>query len=292
MTNRLTALSVALMAGASLHAVDVDQAQGGLVIGNDTAKDSYKSVHVGLANKQIDQGWARSEDAVLQGGGTIRQWGLGLSAEAAMAVAPDRGAAELDDTDPTTYQSRPIDPGEIVQLNVKVDYVLEIEGIYGENQPFLQLIPHFEYVTYPNQQGNDLKDHQLWAGADTWWSTPLEGVDIGGGVDWNLGGPGFRGAFGGREFFQFAPYDLQFWQLANFGDQSYRSYFVDTDKRGWTTSQLGAKVMIPTAWREWWTTVKTDWTYWLKGDDQDYRKAMGLDRGDFTFSVGLQWIAE
>ena len=292
MTNRLTALTVALVAGASLHAVDVEQAQGGLVLGNDTAKDSYRSFRVGLANKQIDQGWARSEDATVQTGGTIRYWGLGLNADLAFALAPDRGAAELDDTDPTTYKSRPIKPGELIQANVKLDYVLQVDGVYGENQPFLQLIPHFELVTYPNQQGNALKDDQLWAGLDTWWSTPLEGVELGGGVDWNFQGAGFRGAAGARELFQFAPYDLQFWQLANFGDQSYRSYFVETDTRGWTTSQIGAKILIPTAWREWWTTVKTDWTYWLKGDDQDYRKAMGLDRGDFTFTVGLQWIAE
>lgn len=292
MSIRLTALTLTLAAGATLSALEVEQAQGGLVIGNDTAKDSYFTWHGGLANKQIDQGWARSQDATFQTGATARLWGLGLTAKGAFAVGQERNGSYLKNSDPTTYAPRSIKPGEMIQLNLKADFVFQIDGVYGADQPFLQLIPHAEKVTYPNQPGNDWKDNQLWAGADAWWSTPLEGIEFGGGADWNLADAGFRSAAGFREFLQFAPYDLTLWQIGNFGDDSYRSNFVETEKRGWTTSQIGAKVTMPTAWREWWTTVNADWTYWLKTDDRAYRKSIGQDAGDFAFSVGLQWIAE
>jgi hypothetical protein len=292
MTHRLTALTLALAAGASLHALDVEQAQGGLVLGNDTAKEYSFSWHGGLANKQMDQGWARSEDAVFQTGGTLRYWGLGLTLEGAFAVGQDRGAAQLETNDPTTYASREIKPGEMIQLNAKLDYVFQIDGVYGPGQPFLQLIPHVEKITYPNQRANDLKDKQLWTGLDVWLSTPIEGIEIGANSEWNLADSGYRGAFGGREFFQFAPYDIELWQIVNFGDSHYRSNFVDTDLRGWTTSQIGGKVLTPMAWREWWTYVKADWSYWLQSEDRDYRKSQNLDAGDFAFSVGVEWRAE
>ncbi len=292
MTNRLTALSLAALATASLPAMDIEQAQGGLVIGNDNAKSQSFSWYTALANKQIDQGWARSNDAVLQTGGTARMWGLGLSLDGAFAVGQEKAGAYASAQDPTKYTARSISPGELIEVDAKLDFVFQIDGVYGEGQPFLQLIPHVEKIVYPNQPSNDLNDSQTYLGTDLWWSSPIEGVDIGGAVDWNIQDAGFRGAFGGRELFQFAPYDLSFWQVLNFGDASYRSGFVDTDKRGWTTSQIGAKVMIPSAWREWWTYAKADWTYWLKSDDRDFRSTVGQDAGDLAFAIGIEWRSE
>lgn len=291
MTIRLTALSVALMAGTSLYALDVEQAQGGLVFGNDNAKSTSFSWRGGLASKQIDQGYERSADAVFQTGGTARFWGLGLSANGAFAVGQEYTTYPTDN-DPVTFGTREVKPGELIQLNLKADYLVQFDGVYGEGQPFIQLIPHIEKVTYPNQPANDFKDEQVYFGADVWWSTPLEGLDIGGSVDWNLQDQQYRGAFGAREFLQFAPYDLALWQLGNYGDSHYRRNFVDTENRGWTYLDVGAKVTTPMAWREWWTYASVDWTYWLNKDDRDYRETLGQDVGDLVFAVGIEWRAE
>lgn len=287
----LTAV-MAVVASTSLSAMEIQPQSGGMVIGNDKAKDYSFTWHGGLANKQIDQGASRSEDAVFQTGGTARYWGVGVTLEGAFAVGQDRGAAFVNNTDPTTYQSREVKPGELIQLNAKLDYVFQIDGVYGEGQPFLQLIPHLEKVTYPNQPANTLKDNQLWLGADAWFSLPLEGIEVGGSSDWNIQDPAYRGAFGFRELLQYAPYDLVLWQVANFGSDYYRSYFVDTDRAGFTTSQIGAKVTTPLAWRSWWGYVGADWTYWLTNNDRDYRKSIGMDAGDLSFTVGVEWRAE
>jgi hypothetical protein len=290
----LSTLSALTVVSASLAALDVEQAQGGLVLNNDQAKDRYYGFSVGLANKQIDQGFARSEDAVLQTGGTVRFWGFGLSAKGAFAVGQDRGAIQLRNDDPTTYASRPIKPGEMVQLNIKADFVFQIDGVYEANTPFLQLIPHLEKVTYPNQSGNVLKDDQNWLGLDMWLATPLEGLEFGGGTDWNISDAAFRGAGGFREFFQLSSgLDLALWQIANFGDRSYREYFTGVEKRGWTVSQIGGKLTTPMPFREWWWYTKADWTYWLKSEDREYLKNnLGRDAGDLSFAVGVEWIAE
>lgn len=291
---RLTSLTLAMAActGLSLNAMEVEPQTGGLVFGNDKAKDYSFNFSTGLANHQVDQGWERDTNAVLQAGGTARYWGLGLTAVGSFAIEPDSSATYLANNDPTTYGSNPLKPGEFVQFNAKLDYLLQIDGVYGVDQPFLQFIPHFEYVTYPNQPANVLKDKQLWAGADVWWSTPLEGIEIGGSSDWNLLNPAYRGAFGFREILQYAPYDLVLWQVGNFGSNTYQHYFVDTDTSGFTTSQLGGKVRMPMAWREWWTYVGADWSYWVTNQLREGRAADGLNAGTFEFNVGVEWIAE
>lgn len=291
---RLTSLTLAMAAftGLSLNAMEVDPQTGGLVFGNDKAKDYSFNAFAGLANKQIDQGWERDSNAVLQTGGTARYWGLGLTLFGSFAIEPDSSATYVSTVDPTVYGPNPLSPGEFVQFNAKLDYVIEVDGVYGVDQPFLQFIPHFEYVTYPNQPANVLKDDQVWAGADVWWSTPLEGIEIGGNSDWNLLSPAYRGAAGFREVLQFAPYDLVLWQVANWGSNTYQNYFYNSETTGFTTTDIGAKVRMPMAWREWWTYVGADWSYWVTQSAREARGDFGLNAGTFEFNVGMEWIAE
>ena len=292
LTFQIPALIALTGLSASLMALEIEPQTGGLVFGNDAAKSQSLSWHGGLANRQLDQGWERSEDAVFENGTTLRKYGLGFSLDGAFAVGQDKGAIQLTDNHPTTYKVRPIKPGELLQVNAKLDYIIQVDGVYAVGAPFLQFIPHFEYVTYPNQSGNVLKDNQLWAGADIWWSTPLEGVELGTSHEWNLQDPAYRGAIAVRELQQFAPYDLIFWQTLNFGSRTYHRYFLPVDKTGVTTADLGVKVRTPMAWREWWTYVGADWSYWLNKDDREARSTLGRDAGDFTFSVGVEWRAE
>ncbi len=291
---RLASLTafMAIAASTTLSALDIEPQSGGLVFGNDNAKDSSINWHGGLANKQMDQGWARSQDTVFQTGGTIRYWGLGASVDAALALGQDRSASYVSNTDPNQYSLRAIQFGETIQVNAKLDYLMQIDGVYGEGVPFLQLDPHIEYITYPNQPSNRLKDKQIWAGTDLWLSAPFEelaGLDFGGSVDYNIASPALRSSIGFRELKQYAPYELLMWQYVNLGSRAYHDYFTNTEHTGLTTSQVGAKVRAPMAWNEWWAYAAVDWSYWLQSDDRNFRKAMGQDAGELAFTVGIEW---
>ena len=283
---------MAVLASTTLSALEIEPQSGGLVFGNDNAKDSSINWHGGLANKQMDQGWARSQDAVFQTGGTIRYWGLGATIDAALALGQDRTASYVSNTDPNQYTLRPIQFGETIQVNAKLDYLMQIDGVYGEGVPFLQFDPHIEYVTYPNQPSNTLKDDQVWVGTDLWLSAPFEelaGLDFGGSIDYNISDPALRSSLGFRELKQYAPYELLMWQYVNLGNRSYHSYFTNTEHTGLTTSQIGAKVRAPMAWNEWWAYAAVDWSYWLQSDDRDARKLMGQDAGELAFTIGVEW---
>jgi hypothetical protein len=293
---RLASLTafMAVLASTTLSALEIEPQSGGLVFGNDTAKDYSLNWHGGLANKQMDQGWARSQDAVFQTGGTVRYWGLGATIDVALALGQDRSATYVANTDPNQYASRPIQFGETIQLNAKFDYLMQIDGVYGEGVPFLQLDPHLEFVTYPNQPPNTVKDDQVWLGTDLWLSAPFEelaGVDFGGSIDYNISDPALRSSIGFRELKQYAPYELLMWQYVNLGNRSYHGYFTNTEHTGLTTSQIGAKIRSPMAWNEWWAYAAVDWSYWLQSEDRDYRKALGQDAGELAFTVGIEWRA-
>lgn len=322
-TARITTLSVAAATLASVQAMDTALQSGGLVVGGD-GKSPVWSVVVGadLANKAMDQGWVMSDDATLRLKATGRVYGFGLTAYGQVAVGEDRNASYRADGNPrvepqnwwqanaaaireaqqrwiaqfsgvpyidATYVARKIKPGELINLNVKVDYLFQINGVYPDGGPFLQFIPHFEWNTYPYQPGNDLKDDQRWLGADVWWATPVAGVEVGVNSDWNIAMSGYRGAAALREFYQAAPFDLAFWQQVNWGSRSYHNYWAGSDHSGLTYGDLGARATVPLPWVDWWVYGQADWTYWLSSQDRDRMSLLNRDAGDLQFALGIEY---
>jgi hypothetical protein len=252
-----------------------------------------------VLSKLIDQGRTRVDDATAHFGGDGRlgwegagsKQGIGAHVNSYFALGEDQS------------QNPKVAPGECVELEGKIDYIYEAmdEG----DVPFFQIIPHYEFITYPNAaiRQNYLKWRQSWVGADFWWCTPLDGVEVGGGADWTLAGEPrlFRGAFGAREFYQDAPFDLATWQLLNGGNKAFKHFFggdgtqppiTDVEKGGFTTLDVGGKVTLPLPWSEFWTYTQADWIYWVDSKDRQNLQKRGEDVGSFVIAVGVEWRPE
>ncbi|MBA3710509.1 MAG: hypothetical protein H0W83_17020 [Planctomycetes bacterium] len=269
-------------AGAAVSNVDPEQQRG---------PDDFV-LKTDFLSKQVDRGVVRNDDTVGHLSATGRwgfidspgtKQGLGAHFDAFFALGEDQS------------QNPKTSPFECTELNFKVDYLYE--ALDASDTPLFQIIPHYEFVTYPNvnEKQNYLKYRQNWAGIDAWYMLPWEGIEIGGGTDWNLNSDAhlFAAAVGAREFYQDAPFDLATWQLINFGNRAYKKYFGATnDKSGFTTLDIGGKVTLPLPWNEFWTYFQAQAIYWVDGQDRKVLHAAGVDVGDFIIGIGVEWRPE
>jgi len=290
-------LAVAGTAGA----MELDQAKGGLVVGAD--REPYDLFgRIELRNQSIDHGWVRSNEPVSTGTLAARYYGVGLRVEGDMAIGQDSNGTHLVSKQPIDmnnivasnakrYQPSDTAPGEVSRLAARLDFLFQINGVYDDG-PFLQLIPYLRTETRPSESAGPLKDDQNWAGLDVWWALPIPGIEMGLGNEFNLASESYayRGAFGFRELYQVAPLDLEFWQMANWGDDNLANLYTGSGSQGITTSQLGGKVLMPTPWIEWWMFTSADWTYWWGKQNQDILRATNGSLGEITFAVGVEWI--
>ncbi|MBA2480302.1 MAG: hypothetical protein H0V44_06550 [Planctomycetes bacterium] len=243
-------------------------------------------------SKHIDHGIIRNDDATARLSASGRwgfidtpgaRQGLGAHLNAFFAIGEDQ------------RQNPPTSPFECTELDFKVDYLYE--ALDNSDIPLFQIIPHYEFITYPNvnEQQNYLKFRQSWLGIDAWYMLPWEGIEVGGGTDWNLNSDAhmFRAAAGAREFYQDAPFDLAMWQLINFGNRAYKTYFAgDNRKSGFTTLDVGGKVTLPLPWNEFWTYVQAQAIYWVDSQDRKVLHAAGIDVGEFIIGIGVEWRPE
>lgn len=285
----VTLLALAVQADAAVAAIDPEQQRG----------NEDLVLRAELLSKVLDQGIVRHDDSAAHIGALGRtlfgqevpglRMGLGLQLDAYVALGEDQARVPKNN------------PGEVVQFNAKASYLLEV--LNGDDIPLFQLIPHYEFITYPNVaiRHNYLKWRQHWVGTDFWWMTPLEGFEVGGGADFNVRQEArmFRAAVGMREFYQDAPFDLTAWQLVNFGNREYKRYYAGSgqpapapalvDRGGFTTFDIGAKVTMPLPWNEMWTYTQADWVYWLESKDRRNLSTFGQDVGHFVIAIGYEW---
>jgi hypothetical protein len=244
-----------------------------------------------LQSRQIDQGVVRYDNTAAHVSGSGRfgilndgpddHSGLGAQVDGYFAVGEDRRS-------PT----RTVEPGEMTELNAKVDYLYDVHDP-NTHLPFIQVIPHYEYVTYPNVSPaqNYLKDHESWLGSELWYATPLDGIELGGDVDWDLNHHAhmFRSALGVREFYQDVPFDLRGWQLVNLGNKDYTRYLFGGDSSGVTTIDIGGRLTLPLPWEESWYYVQGQAVYWADSKDRKVLRTEGQDAGEFIIAVGMEW---
>ena len=302
---RSSLLSVGVLAVAgTAGAMELDQAKGGLVVGADREPfDLFGRIE--LRNKSIDHGWVRSKEPVATGVLAGRFYGIGLRVEGDVAVGQDKQGTYLKNNGPVDmtstatiqashakrYGSSDTKPGEVSRLSARLDFLFQINGVYDDG-PFLQFLPYVRTETRPAESSGPLKEEQQWAGMDLWWALPIPGIELGLGNEFNLSSDyyAYRGAAGFREMYQIAPLDLQFWQMANWGDSNLSSFYTGNGQRGINYTQLGGKVLMPTPWVEWWMFSSVDWTYWLGSENRDILNANDIAKGDVTFSIGVEWI--
>lgn len=292
---RLVPAIAALCAAGSLAALDHEQAFSPFVasLGGPEGSPYNVDLQGGFESKVIDDGRDVHDDAALNAKGKFRAYGFGLGLDTDWAL----GEAQ----DPS--RARKTNPGEMVRFEATVDWALEVRDPKNPKVPLLQVIPHFNYITYPSQgyvYGPDnnsyLKRSQRWLGADVWWMTPADGVELGGSVEQNLSSQwrATRAWLGAREFTQTNAIDLSFWQTLGFGDSEYRWVTVGKDRTGVDAADIGGRATMPfsSLAKGLFSFVQLDISYWLQKSVRDTLKDAGQDGGNVVISVGVEWQPE
>lgn len=291
---RLVPVLLVLCAVGTAAALDHQQAFNPYVIGGPTvgAPLPYVGIESAIESKVLDDNRVIQDDAALGLKGVFRAYGFGLTVDTdwALGQAPD--------------YSRPgknTNPGELMRAAVTLDWALELRDPRKPAIPLLQVIPHFSMVTYPNQvdiytssYDNFLKDKQRWLGVDLWWMLPVEGVELGAGIEQNLSTSwrACRGEIGAREFYQTSAIDFSFWQKIGFGDSEYREAVAGRDKSGFNAVQVGSRATMPFFLKGLDSFAEIDISYWLDQKVRDNLRDAGIDGGNVVLSAGLVWTPE
>lgn len=282
-----------LLAAGGLAALDHHLIYAPLELGAPPSEQApFVGVEAALKSKALEDSWVYANDATLGLDGQARIFGAGLG------LFTDWGVGQVDDP------SRPGDrtnPGELLRLEARVDWALELRHPQDRSIPLLQIIPKFRYITYPNQRdvfapgyGNWLKERQRWLGLDLWYALPIEGIEAGFGVEQNISSEwrATRAELGLREFIQYNAVDLAFWQKLGVADGEYREVVGGEKESGLTTILAGGRATLPLFLEELFVFGELVLTYWLDADIRDHRAAAGQDRGDVVFSVGISWMPD
>jgi hypothetical protein len=284
---------LALCAVGSAAALDHELASAPYVFGAalGTVPEYYVGVTGALESKVTDDYRVVADDAALALDGQFRVYGLGL------AIKTDWSVGQSTDISRAGNKNN---PGELLRSEVKLDWALEIRAPGDGSIPLLQIIPHLNWVTYPNQRDqfsntydNYLKDRQRWLGVDAWWALPwAEGVEIGAGLEYNISTSwrATRGSVGAREFNQYNAVDLAFWQLVNMADSEYRGVVGGVDSSGLTTIAVGGRATVPMFAEDFYGFVELEASHWMDKDVRENIKGMGQDSGDVVMSFGLIWL--
>lgn len=236
-----------------------------------------------LVNKHYDQGVIRNDNVTAVGHLDWRFWDIGLHGDWYMAVNGDK---EAD-----------ISGGETTQITLGVDYLFEMEDVF-------QIIPHYEFITYPHWIEAPYKDDQHWLGVDAWYLLPWPGLEVGGGFDYNpfyngevdeykarggSGGHALRGAIAARQFYQNAPLDIAFYEVLNFGNGEYKKFLVGDEDEGLTTLDIGVRYVAPFFLDQLWMTARLEAHFWLEADDRKMLDDANRNTAEVLIGVGFEW---
>jgi hypothetical protein len=269
----LATVCLATMSIGAAYAVDTDLQLGP----NDF------SLGAELVNKHYDQGVIRNDNATVVGHLDARFWDIGLHGDWYLAANGDK--------------ARDVKAGETTQINLGVDYLFEMQDVF-------QIIPHYEFITYPNLVNQPWKDDQHWLGVDGWYMLPWPGIEVGASFDYNpfydanddaykgggwLNNHALRSAVAARQFYQNAPLDIAFYEVLNFGNGEYKQFLNGSDETGFTTFDLGVRYVAPFFLDQLWMTARLEAHFWLENDDRQALSAAGRNSTEIVMGIGFEW---
>jgi len=238
-----------------------------------------------LVNKHYDQGVIRNENVTAIGHLDARYWDVGMHLDWYLAANGDKS------------QPNPVNAGETTQVNFGLDYLIEMQDVF-------QIIPHYEFITYPNLKNIPWKDDQNWFGVDGWYLLPWPGFEVGGGFDYNpfynstvdaargnggLSAHALRGAIAARQFYQNAPLDVAFYEVLNYGNGEYKKFLIGSDETGLTTFDLGVRYLSPFFINNLWMTARLEAHFWLEADDRDALRNAGKNTAEVIMGIGFEY---
>jgi hypothetical protein len=237
-----------------------------------------------LESKHYDRGLVLVNDVTNHTTLSGRYYGAGLRLDGWMAASQDK--TTRDDT---------IKPGEITGFKARIDYLVQIDYLNRKDLPPAQIIPHFEYVTYPDQKASVFKDHQRWIGIEGWINPPFvgfQGIWFGGSLDWNLSEQwlAFNSSFGAREIIQYSPFDFQLFQLVSAANAAHNRQFGGADRSSLTVLEIGGKITYPLISQDWWTFVKLSAFSWLDDKQREINRNADISNGGLIMAVGVEWV--
>lgn len=181
---------------------------------------------------------------------------------------------------------------ETTEVTARLDYLFEIENI-------LQVLPFIEGTVYPYVKGSTKYN---WVGAEAWYLTPLEGLEVGASLQYNLADNTIASTpsvsvsehywlhtFGVRYFYQEAPLDLSGWGLLNLANRAYHRQVTGANTQGATTFNLGGQLTLPLPWDSTWTFLKVDSYWYVDSDDRKALFAAGRDKTELVFALGFEY---
>jgi hypothetical protein len=262
-------------------------------------------VGVGLESKQYDQGIIRNDEVTLHERFSGRWLDIGFTLDGWQAIGEDNRLPKH-----TTRGNVPEKAviAQTTQINARLDYLIEMKD-------YFQILPFIEWINYPNLRDVPLKDNQWNFGLDAWYMTPVQGVEVGGSFSYNpfydvkedsMGAGGWsshhllRGCFGAREFLQYAPFDIMLWQVFNYGNENYNrmvgygnnlapAFAADKWKTGFNLLDLGAQVLQPLPWKDWWMTARVEGHFWLERYARNIISDAGMNSKEYIIAVGVRW---
>ncbi len=265
------AACLASLTAPSLAAMEMD-----LATGPQDLRASFE-----LLNKLYDEHTVIHNDATGEATLVARYWDIGIRITGDMAI----------DGDHTTPES--IHTFETTRFAARLDYLIEVPD-------YVQILPFVETKSYPHITGSAPFNY---VGADVWYLTPIEGVELGGSAAYNMfdntdypdsGGSEHHwiGTVGARELYQDAPIDFLAWQTVDLASRSYHERITGADKQGITTVNLGGQLTLPLPWDETWATLSLEGHWWVGSDDKDALHAAGKDPGEIVFGIDFEYRAD
>jgi hypothetical protein len=264
----LACLTTAAM--SPLAALDVD-----LQVGPDEARLSAELLNQQWSNNAIINPAATGHLA-----GDFRWYDIGIHIDGYMALDGGPTSAEIHDFETT-------------DVTLRIDYLFEVEQ-------YVQILPFIEITSYPFFTGSPKYN---WLGIDAWYLTPLEGLEVGASVQYNLddSAPGGKEAdpehhvlvtSGVRYLYQEAPLDVLVWSLLDIGSASYHKATTGADTQGLNTFKMGGRMTLPLPWEETWLYGQAEQIFYVDSEDRSTLKDAGRDRSELVFAVGVEWRAE
>lgn len=253
-----------------------------------TSSPELDQVQLRASAELLNKHWSPSASQVLHhdatghGSFSMRWFDVGVHLDGYMVLDGDSGPRDQVTND-----------FEITEMTGRLDYLLEVEN-------YIQILPFLEATVYPFQQGTTRFN---WLGAELWYLTPIEGIEVGGSAQYNLADNGtgiyenlddnyWLGRFGVRQFWQDAPIDLAAWQMVGVANRAYHRMMTGTDTQGITTVDLGARLTMPLPWEELWASLKVEGIWYADSDDRRALYEAGEDRAELVFAIGMEWRAE
>lgn len=264
---RLTCLATAAITPAI--ALDIN-----LQTGPDSAR-----ITTTLENQQWSNGRIIDDQAVGRLSGAFRWYDVGIRLDGVIALD-----GRPTDTD--------IHDFETTEFTLNIDYLIEIEQL-------MQIRPFIEVTSYPYISGSPKFS---WLGLEMWYLTPLEGLETGASIQYNLADsqPGDKaadpdhhvyGEIGVRYFYQEAPLDAVFWNTIGIGNSSYHQVTTGADTQGLTTFNLGGKLTLPLPWEEMWMFGSAENIWYVDSEDREALADASQSRSNLIFKLGVEWRA-